>query len=291
MVVLGVLGCRSEPVDDTYYVRLTSVDDHGGSHVPEERVHAILRRSLEAAPSFAPAERDQRSGGGAGTILAASLEYRELPDPDAQGRDLLVRLAIETPRDLVEELGGEGLDATVLLEREADDVDLGDDLQLAATRLARIVQARTDLARRSPGAVDRLLADADPQLVALTLDWVRDHPDDASAQAAVDRATDLIKDADADVRLLAIETVGAIGGPEHVGVLLERIELNDPGQVQRAYDALAQLGGPEARTFLEFAVRNEDEPDRQHAAERALQRLDGHSDASMFDGVRGRGHR
>jgi hypothetical protein len=288
---LGSLGCRGgEPAMDVYYVRLTSVDHHGGPHVPEDRVHAILRRSLDVAPSFSPAERDQRSGGGAGTILAATIEYRELPDPDEQGRDLLVRLAIETPRDLVDELGGEGLDATVLLERVGD-ADLGDDLQLAADRLARIVQARTDLARRSPGTIAALLDDPDPQLVALTLEWVRDHRDEPPAVAMRHRVTELINHPDADVRLLAIETIGMIGGPEDVGVLLERIELNDAAQVARTYDALAHLGGAEARTFLEFAVRNEDEPERQHAAERALQRLDGHSDASLIERVRGRGHR
>jgi hypothetical protein len=287
----GAIGCRSEAPSDVYYVRLTSVDHHGGPHVPEERVHAILRRSLEAAPSFSPAERDQRSGGGSGTILAASLEYRELPNPDERGRDLLVRLAVETPRDLVDELGGEGLDATVLLERPAGDVDLGDDLQLAADRLARIIQARTDLARRSPGVVAALLDDPDPQLVALTLEWVRDHRGDPSAFGMPERVAELINHPDGDVRLLAIETIGVIGGPEHVDMLLDRIELNDAGQVARTYDALARLGGSEARTFLEFAARNEDEPERRDAAERALQRIDGHSDASLIEQARGRGHR
>ncbi len=291
-IALGLAGsgCRSDASVDTYYVRLTSVDPHGGSHVPEERAHAILRRSLERTPSFAPAERDQRSGAGSGTILAASLEYRVLPNPD-RGRDLLVRLAIETPRDLVEALEGEDLDATVLLEREAGDVDLDDDLQLAADRLARILQARTDLARRSPGAVASLLDDTDPQLVALTLEWIRDHHDEAPAHDAADRVALLINHAESDVRLLAIETLGVVGGPQHVGALLERIELNDADQVQRTYEALARLGGNEARTFLDFAARNEDEPDLQAAAEHALRRLDGHSDASLIDAVRGRGHR
>jgi hypothetical protein len=287
----GSLACRAEAPSDVYYVRLISVDHHGGPHVPEERVHAIVRRSLDVAPSFSPAERDQRSRGGSGTILAASLEYRELPDPDERGRDLLVRLAIETPRDLVDQLGDEGLDATVLLERSSGDVELADDLQLAADRLARILQARTDLARRSPGVVVTLLDDPDPQLVGLALEWLRDHPDDGPAIGLPERVAELINHPDADVRLLAIETIGAIGGPEHVDVLLDRIELNDASQVARTYEALARLGGAEARSFLEFAVRNEDEPERREAAERALQRLDGHSDASLIERVSGRGHR
>jgi HEAT repeat protein len=75
------------------------------------------------------------------------------------------------------------------------------------------------------------------------------------------------------VRLLAIETIGLIGGPEHVPALLARIQLADTPQVSRAYDALASLGGPEATGFLEFAARNEDEPDRRKAAQQALRRV------------------
>ncbi len=293
-LVLGLLACRADPQADVYYVRLTSVDHHGGQHLPEERVHAIVRRALDSADSFDPAERDQRSGGGSGTILAASLEYRELPESGGRGgRDLLVRLAIETPRELAGELGSEGLDVTVLLERESGDVDLADDLQLAADRLTRIVQARTDLARRSAGVVATLLDHEDPELVALTLEWVRDHPDEPMAMAdrTADRTAELINHPDPDVRLLAIETIGEIGGARHVSGLLEQLELNDGDQVARAYNALAGLGGAEARTFLEFAARNEDEPDRQRAAERALQRLDGHSDASLIERMTERGHR
>lgn len=290
VVVLAQLGCRAEPPPDTYYVRLVSVEHHEGSALPEERVHAIVRRSLDHADSFDPAERDQRSGAGSGTILAASFEYRELPDADGEGRDLLVRLALETPRELVEALGPAGLDATVLLERESGEVELGDDLQLAADRLARIVQARLDLARHTPGQLAALLDHADPELVALGLEWLRDHPDTPDASEQIERTVALLDHTEPDLRLLAIEALGVIGGPAQVGVLLERLELHDGDQVARAYDALARLGGPEARRFLEFAAANEDEPARQSAAERALQRLEGHS-ASLIERVRGRGHR
>ena len=40
-----------------------------------------------------------------------------------------------------------------------------------------------------------------------------------------------------------------------------------------ARHALARLGGPEAEGFLEFAARNEDEPDLRAAAERALRKV------------------
>src|SRR5690349_220203 len=136
----AVLGCSSrEP--ETFALRVISIDTHGGPALAEDRVRAILRRSLEHSPSFVPAERDQRSGTTHGDTLAATFEYRELPDPTDHGRDLLVRLFVEVPESLVDELGRDGLDVTVLLERAAGEADLAYDLQLAADRVTTILQA------------------------------------------------------------------------------------------------------------------------------------------------------
>jgi HEAT repeat protein len=103
----------------------------------------------------------------------------------------------------------------------------------------------------------------------------------------------LLEHADGRVALLAIECIGEIGGPEHVAALLARIQLADTDQVNRAYDALARLGGPEAEGFLQFAARNEDEPVRRAAAERALQSV---AESAIVDPRRhgrmpNRGHR
>lgn len=292
-LVIGVgSGCR-EPEPQLYHLRVVSIDAHGGPTLPDDRVHAIIRRSLEHSPSFTPAERDQRSGGRKDTLVA-TLEYRELPDATDHGRDLMVRLNVQPPEQLAARLGPSGLDATVLLERKAGEADLASDLQLATDRLTMILQARTDLALGTPGSVDRLLRSRDPDLLLLTLEWVRDHGHESEAQAAADRVAELINHDDEDVGLLAIDTIGRIGGPQHVSAVLERIRLTNSPQVSRAYAAIAQLGGPEAARFLEFAARNEDEPDRRAAAERALRRV---ADSDMVGQSRhsarhpNRGHR
>ncbi|WP_181198286.1 HEAT repeat domain-containing protein [Enhygromyxa salina] len=254
-------------------MRVISIDAHGGPSLPEDRVRSIVRRSLQNSPSYGPAQRDQRSGSAKGDTLIATFEYRELPDAVDHGRDLMVRMTVEEPKGLADRLGAEGLDITVLLEREAGEADLSTDLQLASDQLVTILQARTDLARAQDGAIERLLASEDPELIILTLEWVRDHESHDQALAVADRVVDLIKHEDERVGLLAIETIGQIGGPEHVSTLLDRIHLADTHQVNRAYDALARLGGPEALGFLRFAARNEDEPGRRAAAERALRRV------------------
>src|SRR5690606_24584172 len=120
---------------------------------------------------------------------------------------------------------------------DGGEADLAADLQRATDRLATILQARLDLASGSPGAVDRLLRSSEPDLVLATLEWVRDHGDEPEARAAANRVAELIRHDDEDVGLLAIETIGQIGGPEHVSAVLSRIRLTDNTQVSRAYDA------------------------------------------------------
>lgn len=277
---------ESEP--QPFQVRVTVIDAHGGPELAEDRVQAIVRRALDRAPSFAAAARNQRSWPRGSELLVASLEYRELPDAADQGRDLLVRLVVETPASVEATLGDDGLDVTVLLERGPGEANLSVDLQLAADRIATILQARTDLATGAPGAVDRLLESADPELVIQTLEWVRDHADESQASAAADRAAALIGHSDERVGLVAIETVGAVGGPEHVRLLLAGVQLADASQVHRAYDALSHLGGPEAERFLQFAARNEEEPGRRAAARRALRRI---AEGDQGQRAPNRGHR
>jgi hypothetical protein len=98
----------------------------------------------------------------------------------------------------------------------------------------------------------------------------------------------LIDHEETEIGLLALEAIGQIGGPEHVVSVLARIQLNDGTQVSRAYDAIARLGGPDAEGFLEFAARNEEEPDRRAAAQRALRRV---ADTGMGRAAPNRGHR
>ncbi len=291
-IVAASAGCNSrEP--ETFALRVISIDTHGGPALPEDRVRAIVRRSLEHSPSFVPAERDQRSGTTHGDTLVATFEYRELPDASDHGRDLMVRLIVEVPESLAGELGPDGLDVTVLLERAAGEADLAYDLQLATDRITTILQARIDLARRTEGTVARLLGSPDPDQVLLALEWILRHPQHLQARAVSEQVAGLLEHDDDRVVLLAIDCIGEIGGPEHVAALLARIPVADTPQVNRAYDALARLGGPEAEGFLKFAARNEDEPIRRAAAERALQSVEESAMVGPRRGLRlpNRGHR
>ncbi len=262
--LVGSAGCRdaSQTQDGRYQVRMVRVTDRsaGDEHVSRETVKQAVARAFAAQSSF------ELTAGDDG--LPAELWFAEQPGPGA-ARDLIVGLRLETPTDLGPRLGEDGLEANVLLERESGPTSLAQDLNLAVERAVGVLEARVGLARGEARRVNELLAASDPELVVLALEWIRDRrsPGDADSVAA------LLDHSDERVGLLAIEALGVIGGPEHVHGLLRGVRLSDPGQAHRAYEALARLGGPDAKAFLEFAARNEDEPERRQAATRALARL------------------
>lgn len=262
---VGAAGCgkRVERRDGRYPVRVVRVTDRSASdeELSREMVKQTVGAALAAQSSFELASGDEG--------LRAEIWFAEQPGPSGE-RDLIVGLRVETPADLAPRLGEEGLEANVLLERESGQVSLAQDLNLAIGRAVGVLEARVGLARGDAARVNELLAAEDPELVLLALEWIRDR----RSPADPDRVAALLGHPDERVGLLAIEALGVIGGPEHVQRLLRGVRLSDPGQAHRAYEALTTLGGPDARAFLEFAARNEDEPERRQAAARALAELD-----------------
>jgi hypothetical protein len=286
-VALGLGGCgkRVERKDGRYPVRIVRVTDRsaGDEDVSRDMVKQVVGTALAAEDSFELVSD--------GEALRAEIWFAEQPGPTGQ-RDLIVGLRVETPPDLSTRLGEEGLEANVLLERESGQASLAEDLNLAIGRAVGVLEARVGLARGDAERVNELLGADDPELVLLALEWVRDR----RSPADPDRVAALLGHSDERVGLLAIEALGVIGGPEHVQRLLRGVRLSDPGQAHRAYEALTALGGPDARAFLEFAARNEDEPERRQAAMRALAELDrGSADGNVVESVQdpgpSRGHR
>jgi hypothetical protein len=119
--------------------------------------------------------------------------------------------------------------------------------------------------RGRPAALELLGAD-DSQLVVLALMWIRDHP----SRDVADAVAELLEHEDDTVALMAIECLGLVGTEAHAAALVRSLRLGDRAHAHRGYEALASLGGPHARGFLEFAARNEDDPSLAAAARRAL---------------------
>ncbi len=276
-------GASEQP--DEFHVRLDRVWQRSpsadASAAPSEalelsRVRAGLVPLLEEVPELAPAET-----GGAHEALALQVWFSEhepaplLPPPElpmsmvpANGaRELLLVAELEVPERLRRAVGESRVSARVLLERDASGSlpTLEGDVLLAAKRAFEVIGARLALARGDDGVVERLLADEDPELLLLALEWIRDRRPKIHTDAVVK----LLSHADARVSRLAVESLGVVGDARHSREIVKRVQLGDPDHTREVYRSLAALGGAEAVDFLEFAAVNEDDPVLRREAERA----------------------
>ena len=264
-LLLGVLaapGCREENAEPgVYALRVDDIEapTRDTEALPKGWVRRTFDAALGEAPGLVPA------GQGAQPELGTRLRFAELHDGKGT-RVLRLEVAAESPPHHA------GLDfqATVELERTDGSVEMKRDLPVATARAVAVLQAKLVLSRGEADAIARLLRDEDPELNLLALDWVaRNRRRDMADQVAT-----LLDHEDQRVVLRAVECVGLVGGPEHVGELVAKARLADRGHAGRLYEALASVGGDEARGFLEFAARNEDDPDLAVLAKRALERVD-----------------
>lgn len=280
------VGCgRAAPAVPTGFelridsVTILAVD---GVVMGEPEVRGMLRDAARGLPSFVdPWET-------ASPVLATVVRMGEIEAPDG-GRVLRVELAATVPPGQQSVLG-RVVDATIELERRDGTLDAGEDVPIALGRGVAVLDAKIQLVRGGEDEARALLASSDPEIVVLALEqamrqrW-RPMADDVAV---------LLERDDTRVVMAAVECLGIIGSPEHTAALVKHVHLADADQARRLYDALASLGGSQARGFLEFAARNEDDPALADVAARALGRLrDGPATEASTggDGDTLRGHR
>jgi hypothetical protein len=139
---------------------------------------------------------------------------------------------------------------------------------VAIAKAVAVLDAKLVLGGQDPAGVRHLLGDSDAELVILALEWISDH---RRREFGAD-ILPLLGNSDDRIARAAVETLGVVGSQEHVQELLASARLADPVQARGLYNALAQLGGPDAVAFLTFAARNEDDPGLAQAARHALAR-------------------
>ncbi|MEM9461600.1 MAG: HEAT repeat domain-containing protein [Myxococcota bacterium] len=224
---------------------------------------------------------------GDGERLTARLRYEERRSD--QGHPVLgVYLVIEPDDALAADMDATGgvLDANVELERRDHTLDLRRDLPIAVERALALLDAKVTIARGTAQEVAALLHDEDPEVILVALDGVERR----RLRSLGDQVHTLLGHAQERVAIRAVECLGVVGGPEHAPGLLRSARLADRAHAHRLYEALANLGGEHARGFLEFAARNEEDPELASRAERALARLDD-ADPRPLKAAVARGHR
>lgn len=277
--MLPAFACGESPRPGLHPVRLERVrgKPFENQRLAEGAASALVTKVLDASPSFRAAQAGE-------SALEGSLAYEVSVDENGTPF-LFVLVQLDAPATLRKTFPN-GLGVPVSLERTDQTIVLERDLELAAQKAAIVLEAQLALGRNDPGAVEHLLASEDPELVLLGLGWLHDHPDPGAADAVAG----VLEHEDDRVALLAIECLGMIGGSRHAEALVHSVKLGDAARAHRTYEALASLGGPRAREFLEFAARNEEDPRLAAAAIRALEQIREDSGGSQPSNVR-RGHR
>ncbi|MEE9383267.1 MAG: HEAT repeat domain-containing protein [Nannocystaceae bacterium] len=257
--------------------RIDDVNIHGsGTPLSEAQADALedmIRRSLLGLKSFDPTGREG---------LTARVWARR--GDDARHVELLLRL--EVPEALRAGIRGGVVEAHVGWPADPASDDAGA-WEEASARAAKAVEAQFRLASGGDGVVAELLAADDPHLNVVAMEWLRSEGDRVRLQLVIN----MLGHTEPQVARLAVEIIGELGGPEHASALVRHVRLADPGHAHRTYEALASLGGVDAEGFLRFAARNEDDPQRQHTARVALDRLMRSTGASNQRADILRGHR
>ena len=99
--------------------------------------------------------------------------------------------------------------------------------------------------------------------------------------------------AHSDPRLLeaALFAMSRVGTVADVDALIALSMHPDESVARQAYLSLGEIGGARSRTYLHFAARNEDEPQRRRAAELALRSTGPAASATQADPLELRSHR
>jgi hypothetical protein len=96
---------------------------------------------------------------------------------------------------------------------------------------------------------------------------------------AIPRLIELLGHADVDVRDGALGALVEVRAEAAVKPLVEGVEFSDVEMMRRIIDAVGQIGGDEARAYLEFVASGHAEPTLRALAQAALERLERRSDA------------
>jgi hypothetical protein len=280
---LSGLACDStDEGPSVYALQLDVIEGHG--ELSQHWIRDELEHAVRGSTMFAHGDTQRAS-----TPLSAGLRLATLQTAD-DVEVLRVELTVDQPPERIRAALGRDFEAIIEIERVHASLVLEEDLPVALRRAVTVLETKALLVRGDKAALERILAHPDPELVVLGVEWIARH----RLREHADAVAGLAEHPDDRVALRAVECLGVVGAQEHARVLVAKPRLADRAHARRLYETLAGLGGPDAVGFLEFAVRNEEDPAMAAIAKRALElaqhRQDGDAGGRTRAPVR-RGHR
>jgi len=250
---LSLPGCSEDPpTPERVPVVLAAIDG-------PDWVDPLFAERLQSSAAFRPVPTPSENE--TNTSAEASIAIQEF----AAGEVPVVRLDIEID-SLPPSVGAGSLDAHIEIERRDHTVDLARDVPIALARAIEVLDAKVALLRDEESVVGRLLADPDPELRIMAIQWVTR----SGRRDLLDPVVQRLADPDPRVAAEALDCLGSLGAPEHAGPMVASARLSDRNHTGHLYMALGALGGAQAQGFLDFAARNEDDPDLASLAQKSL---------------------
>jgi HEAT repeats len=152
-------------------------------------------------------------------------------------------------------------------------------LERAVGDVVKSLAARLKLHLGAASDIDFALGGPDPDLRGEAIRVAAERKERACVPALIA----LLKDDDATTRDRALGALVEIGDRRAVKPITEASKFADLGQLPKVIDALAALGGDEARAWLEFVQTGHQDPEVRELARSAIARLDrraGRADAA-----------
>jgi len=211
-----------------------------------------------------------------GGAFRLRVEVRAEAGPGEGGRPM-IRALVDVKLSPQGGAGLLGYEQTAIAERDRESAgvpDGGSPMQALAERaigdVLRGVGARVKLASSDARALTAALegADDDLKLEALRVAGER------HLTALVPAIIPLLKSEDRDVRDRAVGTLAALGDARAVKPLTEVARFRDLTDLPMVLDALAAIGGDEARAYLEFVASGHENPEMRELARKALTYLE-----------------
>lgn len=267
-LVLAFCAC-SGGRDEAWPTRLGSIQFQG---VPETEaptrgeIALAVDSALGHSPLFRPAMQGESEG-----VLALDLSVswtKPIPEASSPGA-WMVAMTLESPELMRSKGAPPSFDVVLMVDVQAGlppDAARSLALESALGRGLSVLDAKSRLSLGTPDQAARLLESSDLELRLLALNWVgtQGTPNDAPLVAP------FLQSEDPRVAEAAVFALTRVGTSAQVPALIALTMASDGSVARQAYLALGEIGGTQARAYLSFAARNEDEPQRRRAAELAL---------------------